>query len=149
MTLADQAFLARLQKQIPLLRHMGIDQLSYQSAGLLISAALAPNVNDKGTGFGGSLATLATIGGWSLVTRLLEDQQLDCEVMIRDSQLTFLAPVTAAFSAWAALPAPEAVAGFLQRLRQHGQARLALQVRVQQQGEDKLTMQGNYVARLR
>lgn len=142
-------FLIWLKTQIPLLNHMGLGDLEYDGNKLRLPAALAPNINDKGTGFGGSLATLATISGWCLVTLLLKDQMLDCDVMIRDCDMRYLAPVTSDFHAEVAVPVTDEVEGFLAHLQAKGKARLALEVSVIQDGVTALTMQGNYVAVLR
>lgn len=142
-------FLQWLKTQIPLLNHMGLGDLEFDGHKLVLPAALAPNVNDKGTGFGGSLATLATISGWCLTTLLLRERSLDCDVMIRDCEMRYLAPVTGDFHAEVSLPDSDQVAGFLVRLNEKGRARLALDVSVIQAGSKALTMRGNYVAILR
>lgn len=141
-----QAFLSWLKTQIPLLNHMGLGELTFEQDALTLHAALAPNINDKGTGFGGSLATLATITGWSWVTLLLRRQDLACDVVIRDSSLTYLAPITGDFYATARVADGADIDAFLARLAEKGRARLALQVEVCQEGQVALTMQGNYVA---
>ena len=142
-------FLQWLKTQIPLLNYMGLGDLEFDGNKLLLPAALAPNINDKGTGFGGSLATLATISGWCLTTLLLRDRSLDCDVMIRDCEMRYLAPVKGDFHAEVTLPDADKVDGFLVRLKEKGRARLALDVFVIQNGKKALTMQGNYVAILR
>lgn len=140
------AFLCWLKTQIPLLNHMGLGDLKFDGHKLVLPAVLAPNINDKGTGFGGSLATLATISGWCLTTLLLKDQMLDCDVMIRDCEIRYLAPVTGDFHAEVVVPSSNDVEGFVSRLRDKGRARLTLEVVVIQNGNKALVMQGNYVA---
>ncbi len=142
-------FLQWLKTQIPLLNHMGLGDLEFDGSKLLLPAALAPNINDKGTGFGGSLATLSTIAGWCLTTLLLRSHSLDCDVMIRDCKMRYLAPVNGDFHAEVTLPNDDEVDGFLARLKEKGRARLALEVFVMQEGKKALAMQGNYVAILR
>ncbi len=139
-------FLEWLKTEIPLLNHMGIKKLDFDGESLAMAAALSPNVNDKGTGFGGSLATFATISGWSLTTLLLRERGLDCDVMIRDCQLNFQAPVTDDFIAKVSLPSELEVEGFLDRLVEKGKARLGLNIAILQSEQSKLLMTGNYVA---
>ena len=57
---------------IPLVREMQIEVLGEAEGRLRLRAPLAPNVNDKGSAFGGSLASLMTLAGWALATRKLE-----------------------------------------------------------------------------
>ncbi|WP_261842081.1 thioesterase domain-containing protein [Aliamphritea ceti] len=144
-----EKFLPWLQEQIPLLNHMGMKPLHFADNTLVMAAELAPNVNDKGTGFGGSLATLATLCGWALVTLKLRSVGLDCDVMIRDSQLKYLAPVTGDFAAQAELPKSE-WPGFIHYLQEKGRSRVTLNVVIMQQGESPaLTLTGTYVALIR
>ena len=56
---------AYMRENIPLARAMDVrfDELTPLSAQL--SAPLEPNLNHHGTGFGGSLASLALLAGWA------------------------------------------------------------------------------------
>ncbi|UTW12432.1 YiiD C-terminal domain-containing protein [Marinobacterium rhizophilum] len=135
--------------QIPLLNHMGLGAIGYDGQRLSIPAALAPNVNDKGTGFGGSQATLATICGWSLATLLLREQGLDCDLVIADSHLEYLSPVTADFVAHARLPDTASLDAFLERLGSKRRARLDLVIELCQGERVAMRMAGRYVALLR
>ena len=143
-------FLPWLKTQIPLLNHMGMGELRYDSDVLIMPAELAPNVNDKGTGFGGSMATLATLCGWSLVTLGLRREGLDCDVMIRDSELKYLAPVTTDFAARAEFPHTD-WAGFVSYLQANGRSRIKLEVSIVDAGSESaaLTLSGTYFARIR
>ncbi len=144
-----ERFLTWLQEQIPLLNHMGMKPLHFADNTLVMAAELAPNVNDKGTGFGGSLATLATLCGWALVTLRLRREGLNCDVMIRDSQLKYLAPVSSNFAAQAEFPESE-WSGFSNYLKEKGRSRVTLNVVITQQGESPaLTLTGTYVAVVR
>jgi thioesterase domain-containing protein len=135
--------------QIPLLNHMGLGPFDYDGQRLAIPAALGPNVNDKGTGFGGSQATLATICGWSLITLLLSEQGLDCDLVIADSHLKYLSPVDADFVARTQLPDPPGIDAFLDRLRTRRRARLDLTIELCQGERVAMRMTGAYVALLR
>ncbi|GGO79768.1 thioesterase [Marinobacterium nitratireducens] len=139
-------FRSWLLGQIPLLGHMGLGDFVWDGRRLEIPALLAPNVNDKGTGFGGSQATLATICGWSLITLLLREQGLECDLVIADSQLDYRAPVDGDFCACTELPDSQAVDAFFKRLHDRGRAPLPLCIEVRQGGRVAMRMQGRYVA---
>lgn len=141
-----EQFLDWLRGQIPLINHMGLAEPAYDGASLTLSAALAPNVNDKGTGFGGSLATLATLCGWAMVTLYLRQQGRDCDVMIRDSQLRYLAPVTGDFSAITHLPEQRELDTFMTYMDSKGRGRLNLDVEIRQGDKVAMTLSGAYVA---
>lgn len=144
---SDQ-FLQWLKGQIPLINHMGFEQLQYDGATAAITAALEPNVNDKGTGFGGSLATVATLSGWSLVTLLLREHYHDCDVVIADSHLEYLAPVRGKFTATARLDeqADQSVSAFVERVQQKGRGRMDLIVELYDGDTLALRLRGRYVA---
>ncbi|MCP8688600.1 YiiD C-terminal domain-containing protein [Marinobacterium sedimentorum] len=135
--------------QIPLLNHMGLGPFHYDGQRLAIPAALGPNINDKGTGFGGSQATLATICGWSLITLLLSEQGLDCDLVIADSHLKYLSPVDADFVARTQLPDQPGIDAFLDKLRTRRRARLDLTIELCQGERLAMRMTGAYVALLR
>ena len=78
---------------IPLTRTMQIALRDYDGDSLTLAAPLAPNVNDKGCAFGGSLASVATLAGWGLVALKLKSLQIDCEIYVQDSTIRYLAPV--------------------------------------------------------
>ena len=71
---------------------------------LAIAAPLAVNLNDKGTGFAGSLFSAAALAGWALVTRWCAADSIDAEVVLQTSTARFLAPARADFRAVAQEP---------------------------------------------
>lgn len=141
-----EAFLRWLKTQIPLLTHLGIERLEWDGKQLLIPTPLAPNINDKGTGFGGSQAAIATVAGWCLTTLCLREAGLECDVVIADSHLRYLKPVTADFETRVALPDAAAARTLVERVRERGKGRLALEVEVICQGQVCMRLEGLYVA---
>lgn len=139
-------FLIWLKEQIPLINHMGFAPLEWDGQRLKMGAELAPNVNDKGTGFGGSLATVATLCGWSIVTLYLRSQGRDDDVVIRDSHLEYFLPVTSDFSAITSLPSAEVLAIFDQKMMEKGRARMDLTIEIKQNDQLAMKLTGSYVA---
>ncbi|OUS20180.1 hypothetical protein A9R01_18135 ['Osedax' symbiont bacterium Rs2_46_30_T18] len=144
--LSKVEFLSWLQQKIPLLQHMGIQCLDFDRQTLQLRAALAENINDKGTGFGGSISALATLSGWSLVTLALRQQLGDYDVVIRESQMHYLAPATADLCCVVEMPQAQQWQGFCDRLQQKGRARIALQVNVYSAQVLVFKMDGSYTA---
>ncbi|MCV6590923.1 MAG: thioesterase domain-containing protein [Marinobacterium sp.] len=139
-------FLSWLRTQIPLINHMGFKPLQYDGHSLVMSAALQPNINDKGTGFGGSLATVATLCGWSMVTLYRREQGFDNDVVIHTSELEYLRPVTGDFAAHVSLPDAETLTAFDARMAERGKARLELVIEVRQGDKVAMRLNGSYVA---
>jgi len=139
-------FLVWLKEQIPVINHMGFLPLEWDGQRLKMGAELAPNVNDKGTGFGGSLATVATLCGWSIITLYLRAQGRDDNVVIRDSHLEYFLPVTSDFSAQTSLPEPSVLAVFDQKMEEKGRARMDLVIEIKQDNQLAMKLSGSYVA---
>ena len=66
---AADALIAAMREEMPLLAFMGVEVEACDGHSLTLQAPLAPNRNDKGTAFAGSLASLSTVTGWALLTR--------------------------------------------------------------------------------
>jgi thioesterase domain-containing protein len=64
-----------------------------------IAAPLEANLNDKGTGFAGSLFAVAALAGWAHLMRWCAAESLDAEVALQSSTARFLAPARAGFRA--------------------------------------------------
>lgn len=115
----------RIMESIPLTRHLGFRLLQHQPGELILSAPLALNINDKGTFFAGSQATLLTLGGWALSTLEGESLVSAVDVVAAESHLRYLAPLSddARVRVHAS---PDNLAAFARRLQRRGRARLAL-----------------------
>ena len=145
-----QAHLAQLQTTLagmPPVAAMGIGVGGYADRRLTLHAPLAPNLNDKGNAFGGSLASVLTLSGWGLVTLELAAAGLQADVYVADSQVRYLAPLYDDLQATAEL-APEADwAVFLQRFAERGHDSVNLVAQVLADGRPAATLSGRYVAK--
>lgn len=78
---------------IPLAREMQMRVAEYDGSCLQLVAPLAPNVNDKGCAFGGSLVSLMTLACWGLATMRLGEAGHAADVFVQDSMVNYLEPV--------------------------------------------------------
>jgi thioesterase domain-containing protein len=113
-----------LLADIPLARAMQLHARAYDGDSLQLAAPLAPNVNDKGCAFGGSLLSLLTLAGWGLIVLKLQEVKQRCDVFVQDSDVRYIAPVWDNFSAEARLAAGESWTDFTSALRARGRARI-------------------------
>ena len=143
--MSDQAFLSWLHQAIPLTAAMQIDEINYTGNQLHLSAPLEPNLNDKGTGFAGSIASIATLSGWCLLTLWLRERGIDADVMIAKSEQRYLAPVTDRLKAVASLPDDAVVEQFWQRFQEKQRARLPISVALGNE-QTVFELQGDYAA---
>ncbi|MBO9715813.1 MAG: YiiD C-terminal domain-containing protein [Pseudoxanthomonas sp.] len=136
---------AHLQS-IPQARSMQVDVVGDSDGRLQLSAPLAPNVNDKGSAFGGSLVSLMTLAGWGLATLRLAEAGLEADVYVADSQVRYLAPLEADLRAEAWLEEGDWNA-FIDTFRQRGRARCRIAARVLLPGGGEATVfSGRFVA---
>lgn len=131
---------------IPQVRSMQADLVADEEGRMRMAAPLAPNVNDKGNAFGGSLASLMTLAGWSLATRRLEQAGLDAEVYVADSQIRYVAPLYGDLQAEAWLEEGDWET-FVDTFRQRGRARCRIAARIRlPEGGEAATFSGRFVA---
>ena len=143
-----EQFTKQVLEDIPLLQHMQVKFSQYDGRCLRLDAPLAANKNDKHTAFGGSLASLATICGWSLVSLQTRTADLDCNVVVVESQIKYTAAATGDFNASADI-SPDRQRLFLHKLAQTGRSRLTLSVAIRQGEQAVAEFDGSYLARLK
>lgn len=150
LTHVDPARLLMLEQllhaEIPLSRAMQVRVLRFDHQGLVLGAALAPNLNHKKTAFGGSLNSLATLACWGLIQLLRPETKTAMTVVIQESRVQFLKPVARDFEAICPLPAPDKLEKFLHTLERKGRARLELEATISASGAIALSFQGRFVA---
>ena len=133
-----------LSRHVPLFQAMQARLERCDNAGLTMQAPLAPNINDKGIAFGGSMAAIAALTGWAITTLTLREHGETAEIVIIDSTLKFLRPVRETIVAECVPPDAAAVEKFIERYRQRGKARWTVEVVVRADGEPAMTFSGQY-----
>ncbi len=117
---------AVLTGRIPLGAAMQLTVARLDRTGVELRAPLAPNLNDKGTAFGGALASMLILAGWSLPRLLLRRAGLAAELVIGRCELRFLEPVRGEFSARCTWPGSGEQQQFIDHLNRTGRSRLLL-----------------------
>ncbi|QFU00979.1 Putative thioesterase [Halomonas sp. THAF5a] len=120
------AFLAWLGEAIPMVGTLGIREMTRDDQRLTWQLALTPNLNDKGTGFGGALAAQTTLLGWCWTTLWLRRRGLARDVVVAEATQRFLAPVTGDYRLVCEPEADDGPARLEERLAQRGRGRIAL-----------------------
>ncbi|MBS0487614.1 MAG: YiiD C-terminal domain-containing protein [Proteobacteria bacterium] len=147
MSDAIAEFERHLLADIPLARAMDLRVSDFDGDRLAIAAPLAPNINDKGCAFGGSLVSLLTLAGWGVIVLKLRAFGKECDVYVQDSAVRYLAPVWEDFTAQARLAEGESWDAFASTLAARGRARLSVDCRVAlADGADACTLQARFVA---
>lgn len=134
-----------LLEEIPLTRALGVRVEAYTEEGLILGAPLQPNRNHKSTAFAGSLNALVTLAGWGMCWLIVKELGMMARVVIQDSEIHYLLPVTSNFSALCYKPGQEQMIKVGEMLRKRGKARLELGVQITQDGLPAVTFKGRYV----
>ncbi len=135
-----------LHEHIPLTRHLGATVAHWDGNTVRLSAPLAPNLNHRGTAFGGSLSALAIVCGWTLLHLALRERGVSHRIVIQSSKMDFAEPVDGDFTATSALPDPARWDRFLTTLRRHDRARIVVTSSVESPDVVGGSHEGTYVA---
>jgi thioesterase domain-containing protein len=135
-----------LHRSIPLSQAMQVSVLELSDDLLLLGAPLAPNVNHRGTAFGGSVSTLAILSAWSLLYCRLKHSAVAGSVVLQRSSISYDRPIGSAFSACAALAPGAPWALFVRTLERRGKARISVAARLICEAEEVGNFVGEFVA---
>ena len=142
-----QRFEAECRRDIPLLNAMQLSFVSYRDLALTMEAPLAPNINNKGTAFGGSIASICLFGGWAVSTLAFIDHGIhNTEIVVFRSEMIFERPARGHLDVRAYLK-PEDFQACRAELCAGGQAHIRYDVHVDlsHDGEHCARMRGLYV----
>ena len=147
---AAEALVRFIRDEIPLAHAMDLRLEAHTPDRLSLAVPLAPNVNDKGCAFGGSLVSLMTLAGWALVELALRERGEDCDVFVGESTVRYLAPVWTDFRADAVLAPESDWATFFDTLAARGRARIEVSCAVPgEDGKPAATLAARFVAKRR
>jgi thioesterase domain-containing protein len=135
---------ATLANEMPVTQHLGIEVVGRHEGALELRAPLGANRNHQGTAFGGSLNAIATLACWSAIWLALRDAQQPGVVLIQDSAIRYLRPVTTDFSATADV-APDRIEKLLETVRRRGRGRITVAATVSDAAGAAVTFTGRYV----
>ena len=146
-----RVFEAECRRDIPLLTAMELSLTGYADLVLTMEAPLAPNINNKGTAFGGSLASIGLFGGWAVATLAFMDHGIDnTEIVVFKNEVTFERPARGHLLVKVALDR-DGFASCLDKLRAGTSERLRFHVGVDIFHDDErcAAMNGLYVVWLK
>lgn len=109
---------------------LGLDPEFYDGEHLRLVAPLAPNINDKGTAFGGSIYCVAVMSCWGMVYLQAKEFGLDePNIVVSHGEIDYLKPVNGAIEATCEIDAA-AFEQFWQDYQARGKAKIALHSKV-------------------
>jgi thioesterase domain-containing protein len=135
-----------LHRHIPISGAMGITVVTARVDAVVLHAALEPNLNHRSTAFGGSVAALAVLAGWSLLRIGLDDFTPTPQIVIQRSSVEYVAPIRSDFNATCRRPPSETWQRFMQAFSRRGRGRLRLDIDIGCEGADVGHLSGEFVA---
>ena len=141
-----RALRAKLRRDMPITKALGLRVVGREGTGLVLSSPLAPNINHKGTAFAGSLNATATLAGWGTIWLVLREHGIRSHVVIQDSTVHYFRPVTGDFTARCKTPSATAVERLVKAVSAKGRGRIELDVMIADADGDAVRFHGRYVA---
>lgn len=138
-----------LHQQIPLSAAMGMSVRSITETSVTLAAPLAPNINPKGTVFGGSASTLCILAAWSTLHVRLLNAGLPSEIVIHTNTMEYQRPIHGEFVATGAVSADADWPGFIRTLESRKKARIEVGAALRCGEEAVGAFRGRFVAFLR
>lgn len=125
---------------------MQISVAGYTPGRFVLTAPLEPNINDKGTAFAGSIASLLVLAGWGLVTEELKQAGIEAEVVVTKSETDYKRPIRAAMQA-TAIAAAEKIGQLIGDVKENGRATIGINIELRSEDTLCAAMTASYAAR--
>lgn len=146
---AASALESHIRGTIPLADAMDLKLRRYTGDQLEMTAPLAPNVNDKGCAFGGSMASLLTLAGWGLIELGLRAEGQDCDIYVGNSELRYQEPVWGELRGIARFVESDALARLAHALRARGKGHIDVVCEIVGKQRPATLLTARFFARLR
>ena len=119
----------KIHDAIPLSDAMqfSIDHLDLDD--IRVSAPLSPNTNIHGTGFAGSLYSVAVLTGWALCMHIIDESGIDAELVVARAEIAYHAPVVSDIECRCSTSEAQRDE-FLKVFRRRGKGRLVLDIAI-------------------
>lgn len=119
----------KIHRGIPLSKAMQFDISELTANSILVKAPLAPNINVHGTGFAGSIYSIAVLTGWALCTHIMDMRGMNGNLVVAGAEIKYLAPVNGEIVCRGEVSEAH-IAEFYDSFKQRGKGRLSLTVEV-------------------
>ena len=138
-----------IYRHIPITQQMEISVTQLDATGITLTAPIAPNINDKGTAFAGSINTLAVLSGWALIQNRIVEEHIAATIVATQNTVRFVHPICHRLEVFCPSPSPETWAAFLDTLRGKGKTRLELSATFSESGQTCVNFEGRYAATIK
>ena len=144
--MTPQALQDYFHDHIPLSKAMAVKVEAATPQRVRLAAPLAPNTNHHGTVFGGSASAVAVLSAWGLLHVAMLNANVNADLVVQRSSMSYELPITGEFTAEAVAPAPEKWLRFLAALLKYQRARISIQSVLNCNGQKVGEFEGDFVA---
>lgn len=139
----------KLHSQIPMTKLMNLKIEDYNDKELITTAPLDININDKGTAFGGSLATMTIISSWSICWLISKELGFDSNnIVVIKNENSYKKPVTKDIICHTTKPIIEQLNILKEKLEKKKSASIKIYSKIIEDGEICVEFEGYYVIKL-
>ncbi|AGR77743.1 thioesterase/acetyltransferase, putative [Aliarcobacter butzleri 7h1h] len=139
----------KLHNEIPLTKFMDLKITKYDEKELITIAPLNKNINDKGTAFGGSLATLTIISGWSICWLISKELEINSEnIVVIKNEHSYRKPVTKELICHTKRPTKDEIENLKNKLLLKKSASIKISSQIIEDGEICVDFTGYYVIKI-
>ncbi|MFX4266928.1 thioesterase domain-containing protein [Aliarcobacter butzleri] len=139
----------KLHNEIPLTKFMDLKITKYDEKELMTIAPLNKNINDKGTAFGGSLATLTIISGWSICWLISKELEINSEnIVVIKNEHSYRKPVTKELICHTKRPTKDEIENLKNKLLLKKSASIKISSQIIEDGEVCVDFTGYYVIKI-
>lgn len=139
----------KLYKEIPLTKYMNLKILNYNENKLITTAPLDVNINDKGTAFGGSLATMTIISAWSICYLISKELGFTSNnIVVIKNEHSYKKPVTKDIVCFTTKPSKEELEILKDKLLTKKSASIKIKAQIIEDDEVCVDFIGYYVIKI-
>ncbi len=138
-----------IRSNIPVADYMNFIVEDLHEYSIKLSAPIKPNDNHYGTAFGGSLATLGILAGWSILHFRAAEENLKCVLVIQEGSMKYIRPARTDFEAVCNTLNEKLWNEFKNGLQENGKARISMFTNLYSQRELIATHNGIFVGLLK
>ena len=117
----------KIRSTIPISDVMQFEIVELSDNSIQVRAPLAPNVNIHGTGFAGSIYSLAVLAGWAMCMHIITTEKIDGDLVVGKAEIKYRSAVTGDIDCRCVID--ESVRqSFIERIATSGKAKVELEV---------------------
>lgn len=133
-----------VHQEIPITQALDIQITELTEHSIRVMAPFEANKNIHNTAFAGSIYTVATIAGWSLVTSLAMQHKLEGSVVLAKAHIQYKQPINGDIVAECQVDNPALVETFIRSFKRKNRARLELAINLVEDGGIKAVLHANF-----